>query len=180
MHPLHSRRQARVAMLAIGPATLRNQGAPDMVATAQRYLAQLDLTQFSAETIDSQATFQKVLEVQTRKLAKAFPDGGHGNWGAARKALNIFLRDAVESRSLCDVYHLAHIEPWLEVPLDSHVAEKLCSGWPGIKHLTSAVSDEYQALASIMAEMLDCSRVDLDLYMWRTEQVNDLLGNPDE
>jgi len=177
MHPLHSRRQARIAMLAIGPAALRNQGAPRMVAAAQHYLATLDLRQFN---VASKEAFLNVLNELTKALAEAFPEGGRGNWGAARKSLNLFLRDVVESRSLCDRYHLAHVEPWLEVPLDSHVGEKLCSDWPRIINLTPDVSDEYQTLASIVAAMLECSRVDLDLYMWRTEQVNDLLGNPDE
>ena len=157
-----------------------------MVAAAQHYLATLDLRQFN---VASKEAFLNVLNELTKALAEAFPEGGRGNWGAARKSLNLFLRDVVESRSLWDKYKLRKIEPWLEVPLDSHVARGLCGfkrdlrrnhRWPGVRNLTKEVSDQYQAVASTLAKKCGCSRVDLDLYMWRTEQVNDLLGNPDE
>ena len=167
--------QIRIAMVAIGAPVLRGQGQPGMVEAARNYLARLDLSKFGINIVDSEAVFLKALDRHTKKLANKFPGKGLGNWGAARKSLNLFLRDVVESRSLCDKYKLQHIEKWLEVPLDSHVARGLCSGWPRIRYLTPCVSDEYQALASIMAEMLGCSRVALDLNLWRGEQINELL-----
>ena len=166
--------QTNIAMRAISASTLRNQGAPGMVSKARTYLARLDLNKFR---VRSAAAFRALLDGQTTELANAFPANGQGNWGAARKALNIFLRDVVESRSLCEQYQLQDIEPWLEVPLDADVARPLCYGWPGVRHLTPEISDEYQVLASILTEMLGYSRVALDLYLWRADQNKTLQNN---
>lgn len=176
--------QIRIAMVAIGAPVLRGQGQAGMVEAARNYLARLDLSKFSIDIVDSEAVFLKAPNRHTKKLADKFSDKGRGNWGAARKSLNLFLRDVVESRSLCDKYKLQHIEKWLEVPLDSHVAGGL-SGfdpdlrrnhrWPGVRYLEKGVSDKYQAAASVLAKKCGCSRVALDLYLWRGEQINELL-----
>jgi hypothetical protein len=100
---LIDRLQVRVAMFAIGRSTLRSQGAPGMVAHARKFLRSVDLRIFSVTTIEQ---FGSVLEAQTKLLADGFPSGGKGNWGAARKSLNIFLRDVLYCRPLCEHFNL--------------------------------------------------------------------------
>jgi len=178
---LIDRLKVRTAMLAIGRSTLRKQGAPGMVATARRFLRALDLSLFA---VDTHERFKSVLDRQTELLASQFPDGGRGNWGAARKSLNIFLRDVVYCRLLCEHYKLAGLEPWLEVPLDRDVHKGLLSDtpstvpWPGVKALTPEVSAELQNTASIVAESLQTARVHLDIRYWRSAAVDELAGQP--
>lgn len=174
------RLQVRTAMLAIGRSTLRSQGAPGMVAEARRFLRNVDLHLFSVGT---NKQFMAVLNTQTKLLASQFPDGGRGNWGAARKSLNIFLRDVFYCRPLCEHYKLAVLEPWLEVPLDSNVHAGLLSDaanavtpWPGVKALTPAVSAELQSTASSVAKSLGVARVHLDVRYWRKAALDELAG----
>lgn len=177
---LIDRLQVRAAMLAIGRSTLRSQGAPGMVAAARRFLRNLDLNLFAAE---ESAQFMVVLDKKTNLLASRFPDGGRGNWGAARKSLNIFLRDVIYCRPLCEHYKLAVLESWLEVPLDSNVHEGLLSDatgtvvpWPGVKALTPTVSDQLQSTASAVAKSLGVARVHLDIRYWRRAALDELEG----
>lgn len=177
------RLHARMAMGAIGRSTLRSQGAPGMVAYARQFLREVDIKRFGK---DSHADFRKVLNAQTLVLARGFPADGRGNWGAARKSLNIFLRDVVYSRHLCDHYKLAHIEPWLEVPLDSNVHEGLAGDWgqagksvppwPGVKALTPKDSAKLQRIASDIADSLGVARVHLDVRYWRKDAIDALEG----
>jgi len=95
--------QARTAQLAIGPSTLRNQGAPKAVANARDFLKELDLGSFKA---DVPGAFVVWLNEETEKLQNALPHGAR-NWGTARKALNIFLRDVLYNMYLCDEYDSA-------------------------------------------------------------------------
>ena len=68
--------------------------------------------------------FQSRLNVATRRLKDRLPKGAR-NWGAARKALNIFLRDVLYNHYLRSRHHLDRLEEWLEVPLDRDVAAAL-------------------------------------------------------
>lgn len=174
---LHS----RVAMMAIGRSTLRSQGAPGMVECARKFLRRLDLRPLSKPV-----KFDAWLDRQTLKLACDFPGEGKGNWGAARKSLNIFLRDALYSRPLCTHFTLAHLESSLEVPLDSHVYAGLVSDtddpesfppWPGVKYLTSKTSRDLQARAAAVAHVLGVARVHLDLRYWRRGALNEPASN---
>jgi len=61
------RLQARIALLAIGRSTLRNQGAPGVIAVARRYLRSLNLSEFSVST---RTEFEGVLERHTRALMR--------------------------------------------------------------------------------------------------------------
>jgi hypothetical protein len=174
------RLQVRTAVLAIGRSTLRSQGAPGMVFEARRFLRNIDLNLFS---VGGSEQFTGVLDMQTNLLARRFPDGGRGNWGAARKSLNIFLRDVFYCRPLCEHYKLAVIEPWLEVPLDSNVHEGLLSDatstvvpWPGVKALTPAVSSQRQGIAAVIAKSLGVARVHLDVRYWRKAALDELDG----
>jgi len=81
--------QTRIATVAIGASTLRNQGASNVVSNTREFLKRLDLRRFKAKTA---IVFRDALDRETNKLKNALPIGAR-NWGAARKALNIFLRD---------------------------------------------------------------------------------------
>jgi hypothetical protein len=179
---LIDRLQVRTAMLAIGRSTLRSQGAPGMVAKARQFLRGIDLHQFSVATSEQ---FLNVLEEQTKRLASEFPGKGKGNWGAARKSLNIFLRDVLYCKLLCEYYKLANLEPWLEVPLDSNVYDGLLSdasspkavaSWPGVKALNPKVSADLQKSASAIAKSLGVARVHLDVRYWRRAAFDELAG----
>lgn len=179
---LIDRLQVRAAMLAIGRSTLRSQGAPGMVDHARKFLRKVDLRVFS---VSKSVEFRLVLDTHTSSLANSFPGDGGGNWGAARKSLNIFLRDVVYCRPLCKHFGLAKIEPWLEVPIDSNVYSGLCSDasnsseiprWPGVKGLSPEVSDELQKIAKSIAKSFGVSRVHLDVRYWRKDAIDALEG----
>ena len=161
--------QRRVATVAIGPSTLRGQGKGVIQAT-QDFLARLSLARIPAS---GEARFRVWLDRQTESLLDALPIKNRP-WGAARKAINIFLRDALYNRYLAHRFGLRKLEPWLEIPLDSAVAKglKRLAGrgvlppWPGLKHLRKDISDEYQAVAFEMASRKGMAKVHLDMYLW--------------
>jgi len=173
-----NRLKIRTAMLAIGRSTLRNQGAPGMVNHARTYLGNIELGDFA--NADINCYFRK-LDSHTEALANSFPANGRGNWGAARKSLNIFLRDVVYNRHLCKHFKLSHIEKWLEVPLDSHVYQGLRNDvkkdvqipkWQGLCRLKQEDSAALQKVASQVAKTHGVSRVHLDVRYWRSDAIN--------
>src|SRR5947209_5911902 len=111
----------RLATAAVGASTLRRQGAAGVVDAAREGLRHLDLHGY---TVSDEAAFLTRLDADTESLRGRFPEGTR-TWGGARKALNIFLRDDLYNIDLSDHYKLQHLRPWLEVPLDSHVAAGL-------------------------------------------------------
>jgi len=170
--------KCRTAELAIGNSTLRNQGAPRVAFAARQFLAAMNLQCFS---VSSEEAYLRVIDRETAKLVQAFPSGAR-SWGAARKALNIFLRDCVYDRFLSAHFGLCQIHPWLELPLDSYTATGLrktsCGThlppWDAIKRLTQEDSVAYQQVARQVAGHIGCNRVDLDIYLWRGIGIKDL------
>jgi hypothetical protein len=171
--------QQYCAVNAANSSSLRKQG-PGTVAHAQAYLITLNLAEFATPT---QLEFQAVLDAKTAALQALFPilrpathalrqlfPPGTRNWVAARKVLNIFLREVVHHTDLCHYYALTHLRLWLEVPLDSSVARHLevdraHPQWRGVKWLDPALSAQYQLRASEEATRLHLLRVHLD-YLW--------------
>lgn len=110
----------------------------------------------------------------TEIFKKNLPAGAQ-HWGAARKFLNIFLRDIIYNRFLCETYELRHIEPWLEVPLDSHVANGLRSEpggsmlprWRTVIGLDNKTNQKFQEFAFEVAKSKSLYRVHLDLIYFR-------------
>jgi hypothetical protein len=151
-----------------------------MMGVSQTYLMALDLAEFLTPT---QPAFQVVLDGKTTQLQALFPilnlippqlqalfPPGTHNWGAPRKILNIFLREAVHQTDLCHYYDLSRLRSWLEVPLDSSVAHHLEINpvhpqWRGVKWLDAALNAQYQTQASLRAARLGLLRVHLD-YLW--------------
>ncbi len=161
--------QHRVATVAIGPSTLRNQGKGVIQAT-QEFLSRLPLARIPTS---NEARFRDWLDRQTECLLDALPIKNRP-WGAARKALNLFLRDALYNQYLNRHFQIGKVEPWLEVPLDSAVAKglKRLAGrgklppWPGLKYLQKDTSDMYQAFAARYSACQGIARVHLDMYLW--------------
>jgi hypothetical protein len=168
------RLQNRTAELAIGASTLRSQGAKGVVGDARKYLKHIQLHRLR---VRSEADFQRKLDLHTRRLQRSFPRRAQ-NWGAARKALNIFLRDVLYNAYLVDFYHLRGLEKWLEVPLDSHVATGIKKHarrdppprWHTIKGLKPEISERYQKAAQDIANARGTNRVHLDLDFWRQKK----------
>ena len=166
-----SRLQTRTAEAAIGASALRNQGAKGVVKAAREALAKMKLKNFIQF---GGGRFLSTLDHTTESVKNAFPAGAK-NWGAARKAINLFLRDSVYNLDLSESHGLKKIRRWLEVPLDGDVGNALRSEpegktlprWPGLKKLTPEVSGKYQAVATKVAKRKRVARVDLDVYYWR-------------
>ena len=170
----HADMQRYIAVTTVGPSTLRNQGGPGVIEAAQRFLSELDIRTLA---VDDENSFLAVLNTTTAELRRRLPlDSQH--WGAARKALNLFLRDICYNRFLSRRYSLAVVEPWMEIPLDSLVATALkkrvgrrgLPSWPGLKGLTPHVSLRFQHAARDRADAEGISRVHLDMRIWLTQR----------
>lgn len=163
--------QKHTAETFISASAARSMGPAGTVAAARQFLARLDLSRFSVSTKEA---FEAVLYRVTRSFVKKLPHGAQ-HWGSARKFLNIFLRASVYNRYLSEAYSLGQIEPWLEVPLDSHVARGLrreeggrrLPRWKTVKGLDARTSRLYQQFALEIAEKMEIDRVHLDLLYWR-------------
>jgi hypothetical protein len=161
--------QEKVAISAVGPSALRGQGKGLLSAT-QQVLKDMDLSKMP---MGGQEDFQSWLNDQTTRILEAMPITSPP-WGAARKALNLFLRDALYNRYLCMEYRVDRAEHWLEIPLDSAVAKGLIDKdiqgnlppWPRLKRLVKHDSDKYQRFAEALAAKEGIARVHLDITLW--------------
>ena len=159
----------KVAFTAIGPSALRGQGK-GVLRASQDFLAQMSLARVPKS---SSKRFQHWLDRQTELLLDSLPIKNRP-WGAARKAINLFLRDALYNQYLSKQFKLQSTESWLEVPLDSAVAKglKLQSNrdefprWPELKNLEPNVNEGFQVFASKRANLKKVARVHLDMYLW--------------
>jgi hypothetical protein len=163
--------QEWIAKTSITASSLRNQGSAGVHSVAREYLARLPLSELKG--MDARG-FEEFLDSHTARLTRQLPENAR-HWGAARKALNLFLRDALYNSYLCAAYDLQRCECFMEIPLDSQVAQALrkrrgaspLPRWPGIKHLTPQVSEEYQSRAAEIAAEYGSAKVHLDIVFWR-------------
>jgi hypothetical protein len=160
----------RTIEACVGASALRNQGSPRVLERARQYLRTINLGAFG--DIDEQ-TFRSLLDRHTLKLQQHLPPGAQ-RWGAARKAMNLFLRDVLYNRYLCSNYAFSQKEKWLEVPLDRYVAKGIRANfdgilptWPGVKNLTRETSEKFQIAARQIARNRHVAPVHLDVYFWR-------------
>ncbi|MBU4076926.1 MAG: hypothetical protein KKI06_09510, partial [Euryarchaeota archaeon] len=157
--------------ISIGASTLRGQGPPGFVRTAREFLIELNLR---IDNINEEQ-FKNWLDENTEKLMEKFP-GAKNNWGAARKAINVFLEEAFYNRFLAEEYNLHKLEEFLEIPLDNHVVTELIKHgnrcnlpkWNSIKKLTLADNEIYQNCAREVANEKRTKRIYLDLEFWRS------------
>jgi hypothetical protein len=162
--------QKFVAIAAVGVSALRGQGKGVLKST-QKYLGELDLS--TLKDINTNVDIISWLDKQTEEILDCMPVMNRP-WGAARKALNLFLRDCLYNKYLCQEYKMDRLEKWLEIPLDSLVAnglqkkaEKgLLPRWPGLKHLKKEISDQYQDTAQSFADKNEIARVHMDVALW--------------
>ena len=134
----------------------------------------LNLEKFAAS---DEGRFLSVLNDETELLRLKFPRGAQ-NWGAARKVLNLFLRDSLYNRYLSKHYELRSLEYWLEVPLDKDVAHGIkqhplgvpLKSWTSIKCLQPQDSEAYQSIGHKIASENGLARVHLDLLFWRQKR----------
>jgi hypothetical protein len=164
--------QINIASRSVGPSTARRMGPPKTVQAARDFLCKIDLTHFKTRTPE---TFDSILNATTEQFVTELPrDAQH--WGSARKFLNIFLRNTLYNRFLCERYELQALEPWLEVPLDRYVGTSLRSEkggdslprWKTVIGLTPEQSSAYQTFANSVARQKGTYRVHLDLLYWRS------------
>ena len=159
--------QKFTAISAIGVSALRRQGT-GAIGRIREYLGTLDLSGIrSLKDSDACSGWQDQVtsDLVTHCRVK---------WGAARKALNLFLRDCLYSKYLCPAYELDRIEAWMEIPLDSVIAGQLKKDagrgrlpvWQGLKKLLKEDSKQFQAHASQMAAGRKQARVHLDISLW--------------
>ena len=170
----------RVANVAIGSTTLRNQGAAGVNRAARDFLANLALPDLVRDVEDQ---FLAELERQTIAFQLSLPPGAQ-HWGTARKGLNVFLGEVYYHRVLCEEYGITRIAEFLEVPLDSEVTRflknraaavgKKLPRWTTIKSLSPEDSKQYQEFAREHAKTYGEGwlRLHIDLVAWRTQQGN--------
>ena len=142
--PLIRAIQNRTAVVAAAPSAVRGAGGRGVVHASRQFLAQLNLRAFSHTT---ERGFRRRLDIETENLRRALPSQGR-SWGGARKVLNIFVLNAFYNHFLRTRYSLSKSAAWLEVPLDSLVAQGLHAypngpvlpRWPGVKYLDPTIS----------------------------------------
>src|ERR1051325_8452549 len=91
--------QRFAAISAIGVSALRRQGV-GVIGRVRKYLGAMDLSK--TRTLQNENDFSDWLDRRTVALVQH-----HGvKWGAARKAMNLFLRDCLYNKYLSDAYGL--------------------------------------------------------------------------
>lgn len=149
------------------------------MAASRNYLRQLDLTVFVEPTNER---FLKHLDTATIGLLSSLPRGAR-HWGLARKVMNIFLRDCLYTTYLDAALGLRRNEASFELPLDSITANQLkravgrgkLPAWPGVKHLTDALSAKFQDAASDEATRRGIPRIHLDAIWWSLSRDDDAI-----
>src|SRR5690242_10096573 len=134
--------QKKVAVSAVPPSAMRRQGLAGLLGEIRAFCADFPL---ESCTVSTPQAFERLLDDATAQLQLKGAEL-RCQWGAARKAINLFLRDATYNHYLRDYYGLSAVESWLELPLDGEVAiglrdDELGHGlpeWPGVSGLSPA------------------------------------------
>ena len=171
-----------LSSLSVGGSTLRSQCAEGGVMSARNFLRQLSISDLSRM---DQTQFARFLQQQTTNLSRKIlhPQTGKPNFGAARKVINIFLRTCAMNKDIYKKFNLKKIEPFLEVPIDRQVVNKinaikiengyrfnLPTAQPfTIRDLDSTNHRLFQNAASQIAADMGLYRYELDIIFWRVE-----------
>lgn len=168
---LDKQMQSYIAETCIGASALRNQGAKNLVKKSRAFFKTLDL----ASVPRQRAEFEQWLDQKTDDLCAQFPSKAR-RFGAARKAMNLFLRSAAYNIVLNRTFSLKSLLPLLELPLDSYAAKHLRAHdgslpgtWLGLKALLPNQNSQYQETARRLARQWRVHRVDLDVFFYREE-----------
>jgi hypothetical protein len=146
------------------------------IDAARAFLSVVPLRSFA---VAEDGPFRNQLEQTTEELRAALPRGAQ-TWGTARKALNVFLRDAMYCVYLDEAFQLRQAEQLLELPLDSITSRYLRKAalpgelplWPGVRALRQDISDRFQAVASRVASQRGLARVHLDAFWWGKDRTD--------
>jgi hypothetical protein len=166
--------QRYVAATSVGPTTLRNmRGTAGKLDCARQILADVDLSDLI------KCDFPNFLDDLTDKLRKAFEiQPNCWNWGAARKAANLFLRESAYNYRLREQFQFSEIEHLFECPLDSFSMKgirddaSVSKKWsgpktiPSVSELSKIDSEVFQARALEIAKSSGTFRVHLDIGYW--------------
>lgn len=167
--------QRHIANTSIGPSTARGMGPKGSIQAVRNYLMKLDLSVYSK---CNRSEFESQIDNVTDNLKKSLLKNAQ-HWGSSRKFINIFLRGVMYNRYLCDKYDLYRLEPWLELPMDRHVAmglskednAKKLPKWGTVIRLTPGDNKCYQEFAEETALKKGTYRVHLDLLYWRGDHL---------
>lgn len=163
------------ARTTVGPSAARGMGPKGTIASVCAFLEGYDLRKIKTR---SEKAFQLKLDTATNDLMRSLPLGAR-HWGSARKFFNLFLRGALYDKYICNKYGLDRLEPWLELPLDSHVAKGLkeeregrtLPKWQTVIGLSPETSLAFQLVASEVAKRENTHRIHLDLLYWRGDHM---------
>src|SRR4051812_35849283 len=108
----------RAVRVAITSFSMRGQGPPGTIDSIRACLVGMSLQAFA---VPDGPEFRTQLDRATKEVQRALPKEAR-RWGTARKALNIYLRDAMYCVYLDEAVHLRRAEKLLELPLDSLTA----------------------------------------------------------
>jgi len=106
--------QCYLANCAIGPTTLRNQGPKGITDAARTFLARLRLRALMKKR---DTEYSDWLNKKTKELMKKFPRGAQENWGAARKAINLFMVGAYFNKVVSYQYNLHRFNTTAQIRL---------------------------------------------------------------
>jgi hypothetical protein len=112
--------QEFVAVTAVGVSALRNQGKGTL-KYVRNMISKLNLSEIKNL---SEENYGKWLNKKTDLILKTWPHSKKP-WGAVRKALNLFMRDALYNQYLNNKYKISKIENSMEIPLDSFISKEL-------------------------------------------------------
>lgn len=171
----------RLSQVSVGASALRNQGGKGIIKKARDYFEHSIEIDDLIKNLDDEKKFKTYLNIHTKQLSRKFSSTDE-NWGAARKALNLFFREIVYNTFVTEHYNLPtdftkfNIKiKYLEVPLDKYVASAIYNEnenhlpkWKSIKSLKITHSDQYQLEAMEIAKKRKIARVHLDLEFWRS------------
>ena len=166
-----------IANYSIGTSTLRNQGAPKVIEITRNYLKDLNLKDFF-KALKNEKNYIQYLNSHSIKLMNNYPGVAKGNFGAARKGLNIYFRNIMYHLNLVDnKKQFRNYEDFnekiklLEIPLDKYTSKEIKKGtnliWPSIRKLDAKTNIAFQLEANKIAKKENIARVNLDIKWWR-------------
>lgn len=162
---LLSRMQKFTARYAGSAATFRGR-QKGTVEAAREFLGGLALDRF---VTSDPARFRRELNSVTDALTDVIPGK---EWGFARNAVNIFLRDCLYNTYLRERYGLTRAEPFMEIALGWAVADALrkrdrtLPAWTNTYSLDRYTNHQYQSAADRIAGRKGFARVHLDALYW--------------
>jgi hypothetical protein len=90
-----------IANYSISNSTLRNQGAAGVINITRTYLKNIDLDSFF-KALKNEKAYESFLNTHSTKLMYKYPGEAKGNFGAARKGLNIYFRNIMYHLNIID------------------------------------------------------------------------------